>query len=32
VIPKYRGSAGRGVDFSKADHDDLGDEECMHLK
>lgn len=25
--PNYRGSGGRGVDFSKADHDDLGGKE-----
>ena len=25
--PNYRGSAGRGVAFSKLDHDDLGGEE-----
>jgi len=25
--PNYRGSAGRGVDYSKLDHDDLGGEE-----
>lgn len=29
--PNYRGSAGRGVDFSKADHDDLGGEEYMDV-
>lgn len=27
VEPNYRGSAGRGVAFSKADHDDLGGKE-----
>ena len=29
--PNYRGSAGRGVEFSKSDHDDLGGEEFIDV-
>ena len=30
-IPNYRASAGRGVEFAKADHMDLGDEEFLDV-
>lgn len=29
--PNYRGSGGRGVDFSKGDHDDLGGQEFQDI-
>lgn len=31
LMPNYRGSAGRGVAFSKADHRDLGGEEFLDV-